>query len=379
MSRVVILCVLCLILSPTSSSAQVIPFPESLEMVREHIINQPEDFSVACMPLNDPSRMVLYNNQPFPLASVSKLMILIEYAQRIDAGLLSMDDEVSIEELERYNLPRTDRGAHERFLERYPASTTSVNVWDVAIHGMMQYSSNAASDYMLDYLSPVDWAGLYADMQMLNTDYPHPLTMIALLMNNHETGMRGFDDIPNLSMLQGMEYYIRYTQDSDWHDQELTYRSPRSRRNFPSWEVQASILQEHTATGIVYDFLTVMQSIYGDNSPFSLGTQTMLQAALRWQGNNYLSENYIEYGSKLGFYSGGVQTLVAFGYPRAGERVVTATFFRNLPRDTYEIMTDRDSIGVFTHWMNFNACAGLGDFIETTINEGESSITLPAG
>ena len=46
-----------------------------LSLFWEQVADQPDDFSVACMPLGDSARAVIYNSEPFPLASVSKLLI----------------------------------------------------------------------------------------------------------------------------------------------------------------------------------------------------------------------------------------------------------------------------------------------------------------
>jgi hypothetical protein len=70
---------------------------------------------------------------------------------------------------------------------------------------------------------------------------------------------------------------------------------------------------------------------------------------------------YMEYGSKLGFYSGGVIALVAYGHPYNGNPVISVAFLRNIPRRVYNEMLQQDSIGELAHWMNLNECTGLLD------------------
>lgn len=362
-----LICVLLLVglvlALPRSSYAQT-----PLDLLWQQVAAQPEDFAVACMPLDRPGQTVFYNaGTRMPLASVSKLLIFIEYARRVDVGQIALDEAVSVNALEQYNLPRTDRGAHDRFLENYPADILTLPLWDVAVEGMMQYSSNAASDYLLDRLSPVDWTGLYQTLFVLDTDAPHSLTMIPLLMNNHITRMAGLDDLSGLSVELGESYLDAYVTDSTWRTAEINYRSGGGRR-FPAWEVQAAVLRDYTALGNVNDFLNVLQSVYGESQALSENVKYMVRTALRWEGNDYIAENYVEYGSKLGFYSGGVLTLVAYGQPFNGERVISATFFQNIPRDHYNQMLREDSIGDFAHWMNFNGCAGLREQIERMIS-----------
>ncbi|NDJ59765.1 MAG: hypothetical protein GYB67_01500, partial [Chloroflexi bacterium] len=265
---------------------------------------------------------------------------------------------VAVRTLERYNLPRTDRGAHDRFMEQYPPDTDTLNLWDVAVEGMMQYSSNAASDYLLDRLAPINWEPLYQRLSITETDYPHSLTLIPLLMNNHQDRLANLDDVAEMSSAQGERYLDLYIDNAVWREEEIAYRERRG-RTFPDWDVQAAILETHTAHGTVSDFLTLLNAIYGAGGPLSPRLQAMVRDALRWDDNAFLDAHYVEFGSKLGSYSGGTLTLVAYGEPINGRPVISATFLRNIPRETYFAMLSDDSIGNFAHWMNFNACVGI--------------------
>lgn len=331
---------------------------DPLTLLWQQVEDQPQDFSVGCIPLSNEDGAVFYNaDARFPLASVSKLLIFIEYAQRLDAGLIPPDEVVSVSTLERYSLPRTDRGAHDRFMAQYPAGTSVLSLWDVAV-GMVQYSSNAASDYLLDRLAPIDWPALFRTLSIADTDPPHSLTLIPLLMNNHETGKATLADLPRLSIQQGEAYLDLYVNDPEWRQAEIAYRSQRGSQ-FPDWETQAAILQQLTATGTVRDFLQVMQVVYGNDTTLSLGVRLAVRTALRWTENAYINEHYVEYGSKLGFYSGGTLTLVAYGQPVGATPVISATFFRNLPRRSYNDLLNDDAIGDLAHGMNFSQCADL--------------------
>ncbi|NLF75054.1 MAG: serine hydrolase [Chloroflexi bacterium] len=354
----IVLVVLALGCSPAYALQPSNPNP-ALALLWEQIHAQPDDFSAACMPLSNRAAMLLYNAyEPFPLASVSKLLIFIEYARQVDAGLIPIGETVEVATLNLYDLPRTNRGAHGQFMALYPPETQHISLWDVAAIGMIQYSSNAASDYLLDRLGPVVWYTLYRTLGVTGTGAPHSLSIIPLLMNNHETGEPGLDDIPLLSITQGEKLFERYVQDPAWRLEEIAYRADR-RRSFPTWDVQAAILQQHTVTGTAYDFINIMDSIYGAGGPLPDTVKLMVRAALAWKDNEFINETYIEYGSKLGFYSGGVLALVAFGYPYEGQPVISAVFMRNIPRRVYNELLEQDSIGYLAHWMNRNACAGL--------------------
>lgn len=333
----------------------------ALDLVWDQVHAQPDDFSAACMPLANRAGTTLYNaDTPFPLASVSKLIIFIEYARRVDAGLISLDEMVSLDVLNTYDLPRSNSDAHEGFLDQYASGIQTISLWDIASEGMIQYSSNAASDFLLDRLGSTDWDSLFQILRVSNTGYPHSMGAIALLMTNHETGRAAFSEVQTFSISQGEALFDLYLQDTGWHQAEVAYRSDQHRL-FPGWEIQAAILDHITAKGTASDFLKVLAAIYDTGGPLSDYTKQLARDALRWRNNDYVDAMYLEYGSKLGFYSGGVLALLTYGEPYTGTPVISVAFLRNIPRRVYNQMLHQDSIGELAHWMNLNECAGLLD------------------
>lgn len=359
------LVLMLILISGATAAQEATDTPWSL--LWEQVGAQPDDFAVGCIPLDAPTRAVLYNAyEPFPLASVSKLLIFIEYARRIDSGALSFTEMVDVAMLDRYNLPRTDRGAHDRFMAQYSPTITAIPLWELAV-GMIQYSSNAASDYLLDRLAPIDWQPLLNALNVRASQPPHSLTMIPLLMNNHETGRASLNDLDSLSIPLGEDYLERYINDEAWREAEIAYRSQRGSQ-FPTWSVQTAILERLTARGTVSDFLNVLTAIYGTGDALNDNVKTLVRIALRWDDNTFINQNYVEYGSKLGFYSGGTLALVAYGSPINGSPVISAAFFRAIPRRTYLDLLEGDAIGDLAHWMNFNGCGGLNDAINEAVN-----------
>lgn len=324
------------------------------------IAAQPHDVALACAVLDAPGTPLRYQaDQRFPLASLTKVLIFIEYARRLDAGRIAWSDTVPISTLNQYHLPGTDRGAHEAFLALYPPQIDALPLWDVAVGGMIQFSSNAASDYLLARLGPVDWAALYALLGLTHTDPPHALTLIPLLMNTHEAGRASFASVPRLSLMDGAALLERYLTDPVWREAEIAYRA-ESRSDFPAWRTQAAILQQHTATGTPDDFMAVLRAIYGADSPLSPSVRTLTRAALRWDNYDAIDAQYQEYGSKLGVYSGGTLALIAYGDPLgAAPSVISAVFFRQIPRATYRTLVATDAIGELAHWLNLTGCAGI--------------------
>ena len=54
-----------------------------------------------------------------------------------------------------------------------------------------------------------------------------------------------------------------------------------------------------------------MVAVYDSDGPLPDSIKFIVRTGLRWRESAFIDANYIEFGSKLGFYSCGVLTLVA--------------------------------------------------------------------
>ena len=66
---------------------------------------------------------VVFNHNPtkkMTLASTMKIIIAIEFAYQIAENKFKSNEMVSIKELDKFFVPYTDGGAHEKWLDEYP-------------------------------------------------------------------------------------------------------------------------------------------------------------------------------------------------------------------------------------------------------------------
>ncbi|MED2205316.1 serine hydrolase, partial [Bacillus thuringiensis] len=94
-------------------------------------------------------------NKKLPLASTAKIVIAVEFAKQVSEGKISRDEQISLQELEKYYVKNTDGGAHPTWLEdakvRELVKNRQIALEEVA-KGMIHYSSNANTTYLLDKL-----------------------------------------------------------------------------------------------------------------------------------------------------------------------------------------------------------------------------------
>ena len=85
-----------------------------------------------------------------PLASVVKIVIALEYAMQVEEGKVNKNTVVEVEDLDVFYFKGTDGGAHEAWLSNLDPNK-EVILHEVA-KGMILYSSNANTDYLINLL-----------------------------------------------------------------------------------------------------------------------------------------------------------------------------------------------------------------------------------
>jgi len=97
---------------------------------------------------------------PAPVASAAKVLHLAAYAEAVNMGRLSPDQPVVVGQWEAWLLPGLDGGAHGQALQAIGVANDGVQASDPAgpvrlddvVTSMMQFSDNAAADFLRDLL-----------------------------------------------------------------------------------------------------------------------------------------------------------------------------------------------------------------------------------
>ena len=114
-----------------------------------------------------------------PLVSTVELQILLAYSAQFASGELSQDAPVSVEEWERYSLPRTDGGAHsyarETLEKRGAIKNGAVRLQDV-VQAMVRDNDDAAADYLLGKLGRARVDAVPAQLGMPDEEPAWPMS-----------------------------------------------------------------------------------------------------------------------------------------------------------------------------------------------------------
>ncbi|MGG0029982.1 serine hydrolase [Bacillus safensis subsp. osmophilus] len=128
---------------------QKIGLKEAMEDLLTFVTKNKKEVSVTIIENED---VVLEWNadQKTPLASTVKLVVLFHFVKAVSSGAIKLEEKVALSDIERFYIDRTDGGAHAYWLEVNDFSEHAT-LLDVA-KGMMQFSSNACTDFLIDRL-----------------------------------------------------------------------------------------------------------------------------------------------------------------------------------------------------------------------------------
>lgn len=148
--------------------------PENiLQFIKEHSESEKVSLSIN---YNGQKWAEVNQKNLLPLASTVKIIIAIEYARQASNGQINPLQEVSLEELNAFYIPKTDGGAHEAWIASLNdgKEIDKVHLSEVA-KGMITYSSNANTEYLMNLLGLKNINAVLEDVGLSNHEPLYPL------------------------------------------------------------------------------------------------------------------------------------------------------------------------------------------------------------
>ncbi|MFC7562654.1 serine hydrolase [Actinomadura namibiensis] len=116
------------------------------EDVLRHLTAHPGDAALVTYRPGRPPEVAHRGGAPAPVASAIKIVHLAAYATAVARGRLDPAERVSLRAWEAYHIPGTDGGAHPRAVKELGIGRTAT--LDQLVTAMIEYSDNAATDYL---------------------------------------------------------------------------------------------------------------------------------------------------------------------------------------------------------------------------------------
>lgn len=295
---------------------------------------------------------LLHNaDQPMPLASTMKIVVLAGYARQVSIGELNPEERIELGAWDRFYLPGTDGGAHEAALGELgfqldeqgfavnPAETVRL---DQLVNAMIRWSDNAATDYLLDRLGSDVLQATITEGKLQQHTPIRSLVGTFLTWQNHEQPRITTDQIEALVALSPEAYAVevdrmaRLYDDPVWRAAELAWRAG----GVPIARVYPQVLAADRLIpmGTAREYAQTMGGVLTNTFMTPQISQIMRQY-LTWpmeiEGNNQQFETFGAKGGSLPGVLTDAMFLVPRAGSRAGERRVVVVFMRDLPFMAY--------------------------------------------
>ncbi|WP_042478823.1 serine hydrolase [Bacillus ndiopicus] len=222
---------------------------------------------------NDENWASVNKEKMLPLASTVKIIVAIEYAQQAAQGKIDPNQQVSIQELEKFYIAKTDGGAHEAWLAQLQGDSASLQ--EIA-KGMIGYSSNANTDYLINVLGLENINQTLSSLGLLKHDPLYPIVSAqyvpAQLMREQNLTKK---ELLKAMQEMDMEEYRRRTV--ELHN---------------SWLTKPLSEQDKKQLGKVMDL--GMQKIWSDRLPRST-TEDYVTLMNRLNNKTYFSKEVYQY------------------------------------------------------------------------------------
>ncbi|KPH70543.1 class A beta-lactamase-related serine hydrolase [Oceanobacillus caeni] len=112
-----------------------------------------------------------------PLASIVKIIIASEFIDQVSRGELDKDEEVGLDIIDRYYIPHSDGGAHAMWKKTLTKTPTLMNI----CQGMIKFSSNANSEYLLQRLGVQNVNNKLKSFNIKSHDFIYPFSSAGLI------------------------------------------------------------------------------------------------------------------------------------------------------------------------------------------------------
>lgn len=288
-------------------------------------------------------RDVVALNEAVPrfLASTAKLVLLGAYAREVAAGRLRADEAVPVDEIEEWYLPGSDGGAHEAALKAAGVAPGGMIRLDEVVRAMIEFSDNAATDYLLHRLGLNAIADAVREMGMSGQRLPlRPSLGASLALADPSLGATPLERARRLAALPAGERA----------DRESSLARAYGRDPRPLQAAYARAVAELGASqagleaqleiapllvdwqGTAADYARLLEVAGG--RLISPGAAEIVRRHLAtWAARGGMTASFREAGGKDGL-APGVRTIAAYGIPRegeyAGERRVVVVFLNRL-------------------------------------------------
>lgn len=303
------------------------------EDVLDYIVAHRERVSLAAYQVDNPAGGIYHRaDEPQPLASSVKSLVLYEYARQVAEGRLSENERVALSAIEVFYIANSDGGAH-------PAAVNELRErGQIDEHGrislanvarvMIKHSDNAATDYLIDRLGRDNVSGIPSRLGLPGLEAPFPLCgiFVVWLDKSVPVDRRTLADrsFAVAQRLKSDPLYRKQVQDR-WGKEVPTFK-----------EASFLKLAKSDNRGTTRAFAGLMSQVYQTSPAIPAAIARPMRAALEWPLENPENQKFFDaLGVKGGSLPGLLTSAMFIKAKKQPTARVVSLFFRDLPMPVY--------------------------------------------
>lgn len=298
---------------------QWVPKTQSLKGLTEYIGEHPDRVSLTSIVINNPDSVITFReNIPRTMGTIGNFFLIATYARQVEAGELDPDEQISLEEVNRYQLPYIDQSNHQEALAglRETGNITSSQKisLDNLVGASIRYNDLAIFDYLFFRFGPDAIRDTYQLLNIQQTDLILPFSGLFILINPHlynENFDTHFTNIDNLNHQTFRDSVLnisrRYHKNERYHSRVSEVFEERE-------GIGISFRHRRDALALFPKFVTAelaeLMHRLNKNELISTSVSVRIKDIMSWpmRVNNRMKTDLTEYGaiydSRLGLVNG---------------------------------------------------------------------------
>lgn len=300
------------------------------EFVLQLIKEQADSKNVALSIVHNGKQLADVNSdQPLPLASTMKIIVAIEYAQQAAEGTIDPEKKVSLQELEKYYISKTDGGAHQAWIDSLN-SLEQVPISEVA-NGMIAFSSNANTDFLINLLGVehINDVLIQTELSAHEPIYSIGGGMFIPLTIMEEGNLSKKEALKVLEDMSLDDYRARANEIfKNWNEKPPTSEEKKESASALDMKFQ-KIWSDRLPRATTSDYVSLMEKL-NSKQYFSKETHTFLDPVMEGLMQNPQNREWLKHAGQKGGSTAFVLTKAMYAEDKKGNRTEFAFFANDL-------------------------------------------------
>ncbi|MES9701131.1 MULTISPECIES: serine hydrolase [Bacillus] len=311
---------------------------EGYEFVMEYLKTHKTDKNVSFILQRNGKNLVSINSdEVIPLASMMKLIIAVEFAKQSAEGTIKVDQQIPLSDLEAYYIKDTDASNHPNWIrylnEKNIIRNNQVTLEEIA-KGMLQFSSNANADYLIDKLGLENINQTMKNLQLPHHQELYPLVSSLYVAGNlkKEENLTQNETLIKMKAMSQQEFARESIKIHQWMKNSTEFKQ----RNIPCLgdiEFQR-IWSDNLPAASAKDYLLLMERL-NRKDYFPQNVQKELDKIVEWPMENPNNKEWLIHVGQKGGSTAFLLTNSLYAKDKEGNMTELVFMFNDLNETDY--------------------------------------------